>query len=187
MQRILGTPEFRRIMILSILCALGILLGRVAAGQISTEASDQLQAYLTAYAKLDVTADDGTTLLRAFAVYFRYCLCIFLLSFTSAGIYLIPLVFVCQGFCLAFAVAAFFNCLAASIWSILSLFALRTLIVLPATLYFGSVAMQCTATGENRISTGFWRRLGICLCALLLGAILEATVIPKLFSAVFQL
>lgn len=182
-----GSPEFRRVMTLSVLCALGILSGYFAAGRMSLQAVEQLQAYLTAYARLQTSTGNGATLLRAFAVYFRCCLCILLFSFASAGRYLIPLVFLFQGFRLAFAVTSFSCCLTASPLAIFSLFFLRAVIVLPATLYFGSAAMQSAVARESHFSSGFWRRFGICFGALLLGVILETTVVPHLFSSVFQL
>ncbi len=184
--RIGKSPEFRRVTILSALCAFGLLLGHLAAGRISSQAILQLKDYLSAYLKLQDLSVDGMTFLRTFAVYFRYILCIFLLSFTTVGIYLIPLSFVVQGFNLAFAVSSFFRCAAASPLVILSLFALRSLIVLPSTLYFGSAAMQTAIEKESRTSAGVWRRFCICMSALLLGAILEITIVPRLFVLAFQ-
>ena len=183
--RIWDSPEFRRVMTLSALCILGLFAGIFAAGHVSSQSTLQLQEYLSTYMHLENAVVGGTTFLRAFAVYFRYVICIFLFSFTALGLYLIPLAFAIQGFSLAFAVASFFRCVAVSPIAVLSLFALRCLIVLPSTLYFGSVAMQAAAGKESRIHFGFWRRFGICICILLLGTVAEATVVPRLFALAF--
>ena len=184
--RIGDSPEFRRVTTLSVLCALGLLLGHFTARHVSSESTLQLKEYLSAYMRLRAPAADGMIFLRAFAVYFRYVLCIFLLHFTAAGIYLIPLSFVVQGFSLAFAVTSFFRCVPASPLATLSLFALRAIIVLPTSLYFGSAAMQMAFEKESRTSAGIWRRFGICICALLLGVVLETTVVPRLFALALQ-
>lgn len=178
------SPEFRRVMILGAFCALGIFLGCFAFGGVSPETAQQLQAYLTAYGNLQNAASDGVTLLRAVAVYFRSLLWILLFRFSVAGLYLIPLVFLLQGFRLAFSAASFACCLTASPLALVVLFLLRTVVVLPVTLYFGSAAMG-TAAGGSNVGAAFWRRFGVCICILFLGAILETTLVPRLFISLF--
>ena len=180
------TPEFRRVATLSALCALGLFMGYFTAGHISSQSVLQLKEYLQAYVRMQNPSVDGITFLRAIVVYYRYILCIFLLSFTAMGLYLIPLVFAIQGFGLAFAVVSFSRCAMVGPLAVLALFALRCLIVLPITLYFGSTAMQVCAGKESRNACGFWRRLGVCICVLFIGTVLETAVVPHLFSFAFQ-
>ena len=180
----LERPEFRRIMVLSLFCTLGIIFGTITARHLTTQSASELRAYLTAYINLQDKSPDGTAMLRAFSVYFRGCLWLFLLSFCTIGIYIVLLSCAVQSFGLAFSVASFFCCFDDAIAMVLSLFALRAIVLLPTTLYFGSAAMLSAGCGKASRGISFWRCLGICVCILFLGVILELTVVPRIFTLV---
>ena len=177
---------FRRTIFLSVFFVTGMLLGCFVSRHISAEAADQLRVYLNTFVDLNHSETDGILFFRAAVVYFRYLLLLVLFSFSTVGIYFIPAVFAAFGFSLAFAMTIFSRCIDGGILVTLSLFSARCLFVLPMTLYFGCVAILSSGRGKEGRNAEFWRRLAICTGILLLGTVIEVTVVPKIFDLLFQ-
>ena len=182
-----GQPhmEFRRIILLSVFCLLGILLGCIAVRYVSAEAVTQLTSYLDSYIELRNKGTDFSSFLISIVVYFRYILLLFLFSFSPAGVYFIPVVCMIQGFGLSFATALFARCVGKRILPLLSLFGIRCIFILPAMLCCGSAAIVAASRGTENRGKVFWSRFGICTCTLFIGAVIESFLLPNIFSAVY--
>lgn len=178
-------PEFRRILLLSIFCALGILFGCLAVQYVSLRAVSQLTSYLEAYIKLQQSKPTFSTFFFAIAVYFRYVLLLFLFSFSPLGIYAIPLICGIQGFGLSFAITLFVRCTEERLLPVIALFTLRCVFVLPTMLYCGSAAILASGGGKESHGKKFWKRFGICVCILLFGVIVETFIVPRIFAAAY--
>ena len=182
-----GRPhiEFRRIVLLSIFCVLGILLGCIAVRYVSDTAVAQLTSYLDTYIKLRNTRADLSSFLISIVVYFRYILLLFLLSFSPVGIFFIPLVCMIQGFGLSFATTMFVRCVGKRFLTLVSLFGLRCIFILPAMLCCGSAAILSASRGKESRGKEFWSRFAVCAFALFIGAVLESFIVPSIFSAAY--
>ena len=112
---------------------------------------------------------------------------LFLLASCSFGAVAIPLVCAWQGFTLSFAVACFAGSLGQEgVLLSLAAFGLRSVVVLPCTLLVAQWAFDktlCRLRGESAAGTAAqrWRLIG-CFIVLILGAVLEMTVVPRLFT-----
>lgn len=177
--------EFRRIVLLSVFCVLGILFGCIAVRYVSTAAVSQLTSYLDTYIKLRNTGADLSSFFISIIVYFRYILLLFLFSFSPVGVYFIPLVCLIQGFGLSFATTMFVRCVGKRILTLFSLFGLRCIFILPAMLCCGSAAILSASHGKESRDKEFWSRFCICTFALLIGAVLESFIVPNIFSAAY--
>ena len=177
--------EFRRIVLLSVFCVLGILFGCIAVRYVSTTAVKQLTSYLDAYIKLRNTGVDLSLFFSSIVVYFRCILLLFLFSFSSVGVYFIPLVCLIQGFGLSFATTMFVRCVGKRILTLISLFGLRCILILPVMLGCGSAAILSASRGKESRGKEFWSRFGICTFVLLIGAVLESFIVPNIFSAAY--
>ena len=182
-----GRPhiEFRRIVLLSIFCVLGILLGCIAVRYVSDTAVAQLTSYLDTYIKLRNTRADLSSFLISIVVYFRYSLLLFLFSFSPVGIFFIPLICMIQGFGLSFATTMFVRCVGKRILTLISLFGLRCIFILPAMLCCGSAAILSASRGKESRGKEFWSHFGVCAFALFIGAVLESFIVPSIFSAAY--
>lgn len=181
-------PQIPRLLTLCVFFAAGIISGQIAQ---TAAASSELTEYLRRYAGW--LAQDGAasvSFLQAAAAYLREPLAVLLFGFCTFGAAVIPLVCAWQSFTLSFAVA----CFAASFGSgglLLSLAALgvRCVILLPCTLVLARWALDralCRLRGEAPPRTGPWWLLPGCFIFLTLGAVLETTAVPGLFSYVLS-
>ena len=164
--------------------AAGIVSGQVVQ---HTVTGGELADYLRAYAGM--VAENGATqasLPRVMAAYLREPVIIFLLGSCSFGAIAIPLVCAWQGFTLSFAVACFAGSLGQEgVLLSLAAFGLRSVVVLPCTLLVAQWAFDktlCRLRGGSAAGTAARRwKLAGCFIALFLGAVLEMTVVPRLF------
>lgn len=178
-------PRMRipRLLVLCAFFAVGILCGQLTQ---NAAPGDELADYLRTYAGM--VAQSGITqpsLPRVAAAYLREPLMLLLLSSCTFGAALIPLVCAWQGFTLSFAVACFAGSLGRD-GMLLSLaaFGLRCLVVLPCTLLIARWAFDKALCRLQGGTTDTKQRgiLLIALALLLLGALLEATLVPQLFT-----
>ena len=181
-----GGSEFRGVGLLCVFCAFGILLGCFSAKHISNASLIQLQSYLTAYAELQTPRKDIGAIFRTAVIYFRYSLLLLFFGFCSIGAYLVPVLCLWQGFTLAFTATVFAGCVERGILLAVTLLALRCIILFPTTLFCGFSAMQSALSGNGGHSGRFWRRFGISFCILLFGAVLELTIVPRIFFSVYS-
>lgn len=172
-----------RLMVLCAFFAVGIICGQLAQ---HAAAGGELTDYLRAYAGM--VAQNGITqpsLPRVAAAYLREPLIILLLGSCTFGAAAIPLVCAWQGFTLSFAVACFAGSMGRDgVLLSLAAFGLRCLVVLPCTLLIARWAFD-KALCRLRGGTADTKQRGsiiVALVLLLLGAVLEATLVPRLFT-----
>ena len=119
--------------------------------------------------------------LHQYAAYFRYPLAAALLGLTAAGLVLLPVLSVAQGFFLSFSVGCFARALGrGGVYLALAAFGPRCLFVLPCTLLLTVQGLSAAARRRDgqkvRLTEGaYWRRVGLCGLILLIGAALELT------------
>ncbi len=184
-----------QLIVLCALFAVGVLLGWRLYGNIAQQSSQQLQEYLTGYSEL--MADTGaapTSLLSALFLYFRYPLLIFIFGFSALGIVLIPLLCVAEGFFLSFAVTSFVVSMGREgVLLALAALGVRCLFTLPCILFLALQAMDAAQQIGKQGTVGhrknraiyepvYFLRFGACVLILLLGVVLEVTLVPKLFQ-----
>ncbi len=183
---------------LLVLCAFfsaGILLGWRFYGTIAQQSSQQLQEYLTGYSELMAhTQAAPASLVSALVLYFRYPLLIFIFGFSALGVVLIPLLCATEGFFLSFAVTSFAVSMGRDgVLLALAALGVRCLFTLPCVLFLAMEAMEAARQVGKRGSFGYRKnrsiyepvyflRFGACVLFLLLGVVLEVTLVPKLFQ-----
>lgn len=179
-------PRISRLLLLCAFFAVGIVGGQLVP---RTTVSGELAEYVRGLAHLTAQSDTVRASLLGVAVaYLREPAVLFLLSFCAFGTVLIPLVCAWQGFTLSFAVACLANGLGQDgFWLSLAAFGIRAAILLPCTLLIAQWAMDRALLRLHRQGGGdgaaLWRRrLVVCLMLLVLGIVLEAMVVPQLFS-----
>ena len=99
--------QLSRLLFLALFFFAGIVLGQVFSSRVPDATGDELARYLTDFLKLGEGDPAPRTVLSAAALYFRYPLAAFLLSFASIGVLLLPLVTGAFGFFLSFSVCCF--------------------------------------------------------------------------------
>ena len=184
-----ATPDTRFLL----LCGC-FLLGMAAAypvhRRIGAESLSQLSTYVQNYAQLaDGRVQQPVSLLSVAAAYLRYPLLAFLLGLSAAGVALLPLLCVAQGFFLSFSVC----CFAASLGQegvllALAALGLRCLFVLPCTLFLAGdgFSRACRALSPTRPKREAvrWRALLFCVFVLLTGTVVECAIVPKFFALI---
>ena len=198
--RLFRTPRFRgsshwKVLVLCVFFALGILLGRIVHSAAAASDDGQLREYLLAFTNLTAQPEDMTgAVLSVLITYFRYPLMVFLCGLMAAGVVLIPTLFAVQGFFLSFAVHSFASALGRSgVMLAAAAFGVRCLFALPCTLFLamhalsGSVQLlQIRADGRKKERNGQFStslmRLAACALILLIGVVVELSLVPKLLQ-----
>ena len=184
-----------QLLLLCLFVAVGAIIGYFVQRSVSTESSAELSEYLHQYA---VCSARGTytpvSILRVAAVYFRYPLLAFCLGFCTLGIYLLPVLCAAQGFFLSFSVCCFASAMGrAGVYLAFSAFGLRVLITLPCLMLLALQAFhnaralsggapQKAGNTKKNLRASYFSLFGICSIALLLGTILEITLLPHIFA-----
>ena len=181
--------------VLCVLFSVGALLGWRLYGNIAQQSSQQLQDYLTGYSELMACSQAApTSLLSALFLYFRYPILIFIFGFSALGVVLIPLLCVIEGFFLSFAVTSFVASMGRNgVLLAMAALGVRCLFTLPCILFLAIQAVRAArqlgkvgAFGyrKNRaiFEPAYFLRFGVCMLILLLGVVLEITLVPKLFQ-----
>ena len=172
-----------------LLLVLGAVLGFAVCRAVPQQDRQELSDYLHQYAQ--ATADGrgpSASALSVAAAYFRYPLAAALLGLTAAGLVLLPVLSVAQGFFLSFSVGCFARALGrGGVYLALAAFGPRCLFVLPCTLLLTVQGLSAAARRRDgqkvRLTEGaYWRRVGLCGLILLIGAALELTFGPRLLQ-----
>ena len=180
-----SAPQSLRLVMLCAFFAVGIVAGHAAQYMLMGSSNEEISSYLQGYAAvLTQGAADMPSVWRVLAVYLRGPALLFLLGFCTFGAIAIPLVCVFQGFTLAFAVSCFsFTLGEKGPLLALSAFGVRGMAVLPCMLFIAQWAYG-KASGHpecGSVPSGALRRsMLVCLVVLLLCALLEITVVPRL-------
>ena len=171
------------------LLVLGAVLGFAVCRAVPQQDRQELSDYLHQYAQ--ATADGrgpSASALSVAAAYFRYPLAAALLGLAAAGLVLLPVLSVAQGFFLSFSVGCFARALGrGGVYLALAAFGPRCLFVLPCTLLLTVQGLSAAARRRDgqkvRLTEGaYWRRVGLCGLILLIGAALELTFGPRLLQ-----
>lgn len=175
---------------------LGLLLGRLACGLVTEENIDQLRAYLLHYSEIAQNPTDAVaSFVSLFRTYYRYPVVIYLLGFTAAGVALIPVVCMAQGFFLSFSIQCFAKAFGRNgVTLALSAMGVRCLFTVPCTLFLAmcAAANALQRLGDNKGLRGqsgqknincVMRLLG-CFLLLLIGVIIELLLVPRLMCTV---
>ena len=178
--------------VLCICFVAGFLLGGLLYRGIGSDSNLVLSAYLREYAaQLESDSDVSLSFLQVCFVYLRYPVILYLLAFSTAGIYLIPALCFMQGISLSFALSCFSGELGRlGVQLAFFTFGIRCLFVLPCCLYLGSISAR-RFTGKrskHSIEKRGISRNGVilypalfCLSFLFVGILIEITFVPKLF------
>lgn len=141
------------LVLVCLLLVLGAVLGFAVCRAVPQQDRQELSDYLHQYAQ--ATADGrgpSASALSVAAAYFRYPLAAALLGLAAAGLVLLPVLSVAQGFFLSFSVGCFARAL-------------------------GRDGQKVRLT-----EGAYWRRVGLCGLILLIGAALELTFGPRLLQ-----
>ena len=177
------------LVLVCLLLVLGAVLGFAVCRAVPQQDRQELSDYLDQYAQ--ATADGrgpSASALSVAAAYFRYPLAAALLGLTAAGLVLLPVLSVAQGFFLSFSVGCFARALGrGGVYLALAAFGPRCLFVLPCTLLLTVQGLSAAARRRDgqkvRLTEGaYWRRVGLCGLILLIGAALELTFGPRLLQ-----
>lgn len=183
-----------RLLLLAAFFAIGILLGRSFAKNVSGETDAQIAAYIEAYLGMGTLHGDG--FLTVLFTYFRYPLVLFLLGFAPVGVLLLPLTVAAQGFFLSFALCCFSSALGREGMPIVfASFLLRCILPVTCGLYLASHALLSSwslaqlslgrAKGKRSSAVGGrerFLRFGVCTLLLLFGSFLECLFLPRFLA-----
>lgn len=180
-----GTSSRERLLVLFGCLLLGVLLGQWAHDAFCTGGQTQIQEYLMGYAR--VCADDHEPSWWTIAwVYVRYPLAAFLLGFTALGVFLLPVLVLAQGCLLSFSVACFAAAMArGGVLLALAALGVRCLVTLPCLLLLADRAWEKSRglpQGDEARDGVYILRFLLCLLLLLLGTVLERTIVPELVA-----
>ena len=160
------------LVLVCLLLVLGAVLGFAVCRAVPQQDRQELSDYLHQYAQ--ATADGRGPSASADGVHS-------LLGLTAAGLVLLPVLSVAQGFFLSFSVGCFARALGrGGVYLALAAFGPRCLFVLPCTLLLTVQGLSAAARRRDgqkvRLTEGaYWRRVGLCGLILLIGAALELT------------
>lgn len=177
------------LVLVCLLLVLGAVLGFAVCRAVPQQDRQELSDYLHQYAQATVDGrGPSASALSVAAAYFRYPLAAALLGLTAAGLVLLPVLSVAQGFFLSFSVGCFARALGrGGVYLALAAFGPRCLFVLPCTLLLTVQGLSAAARRRDgqkvRLTEGaYWRRVGLCGLILLIGAALELTFGPRLLQ-----
>lgn len=180
-------PHTLRLVTLCAFFAVGIIAGQCVGAAALQENGSELTEYVQGYiGAASVYPVEPVSVLRTFAAYFRVPLLLLLLGFCTFGAVVIPVVCTVQGFLLSFAVGCFASAFGRSGFLLtLAAFGVRSAVLLPCALLIGQWAFEraiCRLQGEKAAPTIGRQRVFLCFLLLLLGALLELTVVPRLIT-----
>ena len=189
-----ASKEFQMaLLVLCVFFIVGAGLGRLGHGYVTAANNEELARYICTYAELvSVSKNVAANIYSVALLYFRYSIFYFLLGFLAAGVLLIPFTCAVQGFFLSFSISCFASSLGKDgVLLALSAFGIRCLFTLPccfllATWSFLAAKNRSTLSAGGKKGTRlppeyFWRFV-ICVIVLLVGSVLELSVVPRLFS-----
>ncbi len=177
------------LVLVCLLLVLGAVLGFAVCRAVPQQDRQELSDYLHQYAQATAEGQGpSASALSVAAAYFRYPLAAALLGLAAAGLVLLPVLSVAQGFFLSFSIGCFARALGrGGVYLALAAFGPRCLFVLPCTLLLTVQGLSAAARRRDgqkvRLTEGaYWRRVGLCGLVLLIGAALELTFGPRLLQ-----
>lgn len=177
------------LVLVCLLLVLGAVLGFAVCRAVPQQDRQELSDYLHQYAQATAEGQGpSASALSVAAAYFRYPLAATLLGLAAAGLVLLPVLSVAQGFFLSFSIGCFARALGrGGVYLALAAFGPRCLFVLPCTLLLTVQGLSAAARRRDgqkvRLTEGaYWRRVGLCGLVLLIGAALELTFGPRLLQ-----
>ncbi len=183
--------QLSRLLFLALFFFVGVILGQVFSGRIPDATGDELARYLTDFLKVGEGEPTPRTVLSAAALYFRYPLAAFLLSFASIGVLLLPLITGAFGFFLSFSVCCFTAAFGSDgVLLALAVFGLRCAVTLPCYFLLAvpawerSVTLACLSLGGGRRTApvlcgqAWCTRFAVISGALLAGMCADLTLAP---------
>ena len=194
-----GSKEFQiSLLLLCVFFVVGAGLGRLGHSYVTASNNAELSQYICGYAELvSGSKNAAANIYSVLLLYFRYPLVYFLLGFTSVGIAAIPFLSAVQGFFLSFSISCFASSLGKSgVLLAFSAFGIRSLVTLPCCFLLAAwsflaaknrgmpSALPAVKGGKRSARFPpeyFWRFL-ICVVVLLVGCVLELSVVPRLFA-----
>ena len=184
-----------QLILLGFFVAIGAVIGYMVQNTVSADSHTELGEYLRQYADYCVNeTQEPVSFLRILLVYFRYPVCAFCLGFCTIGMYLLPILCMAQGFFLSFSVCCFTSALGRTgVYLAFAAFGLRVMITLPCLLLLAIQAFNRSKRLQNMTHKKKEKSVvqkgtaglilpGICAATLLLGAILDMTLLPHLFQ-----
>ena len=139
--------------------------------------------------------DVAASVFSVLGVYMRYPAAVFCFGLSAAGILLVPLAILLQGFGVAFSLACFVMALGSNgLLLALIAFGLRAMLVLPVTLFLSMDSLRSSlrilqngkkvSGTKHHLDNGSYARLFLCLLLLLIGSAAELLIIPGLLKLV---
>lgn len=175
-----SAPQGLRMLFLCGFFLLGAVIGHIAARFFGSDL--QLSEALFDRSSWDATPP-VPSVWQVFVAYFRFPLLALLLGYCTFSFSAVPLLIVLQGFSLSFATSALTLSLGPSgIPLVLASFGLRSLITIICTLILALRSLE-RGSKQGGGSHHNYSVLCICLFLLILGIVLEITVMPSLFSS----
>ena len=153
-----------------------------------------LREYIMQYAAACAQREDvAASVVSVLGVYMRYPAAVFCFGLTTAGVLLVPLAILLQGFGVAFSLACFVMALGrGGLLLALIAFGLRAMLVLPVTLLLSMDSLQSslrmlqngkkTSGTKHRPDNRCYVRLLLCLLLLLIGSAAELLILPGLLK-----
>ena len=134
-------------------------------------------------------------MLYTFFCYFRSAVSLFLMGLAACGVWLVPVYMLGNGFVLAYCVRCFSVSLGKSgVLLAFAAFGIRCLFVLPCCFFLASRSWASSGRMQRAVSireeksanrSGAFPLL-ICLVVLLIGCVVEISLVPRLFSLILQ-
>lgn len=187
-------PRSLRLMTLCAFFAAGIAAGQVAAALVLRDGGGaELTEYLQRFsALLAQGAQDAPSVLRVLAAYIQVPLLVLLLGYCSFGAAAIPLVCAVHGFALAFSTACFLGAFGRQgLLLALAAMGIRAAVTVICALVLGQWAFSralCRLRGKkpDGETAAEHRQLLLCVPLLLLAALFELTVVPRLIQMALE-
>lgn len=176
-----------RLLLLASFFVAGVIAGQVLSARVSAEVCGELRRYLVDFLRVEENRT-LSALLAAAVVYVRYPLAAVLLSYTAAGIVLLPCAAAVMGALLSFSVCCFVLCFGGEgVLLALAVLGLRCLVTLPcffmlaADGWSASAALAGLSFGRGRRAAGkiSWPRLSGVTAVLAAGMCVEWIVLPR--------
>ena len=173
-----------RLLLFGICIGVGSVIGSLSGRFVSSDAREQLSAYLQAYVTCISDKAAAGSFFSVLASYLRYPLLAFAIGFLGGGIWLLPILCMAGGFSLAFSAQCFsLGFGRRGVLIALSLLGIRSIFVLPCTLYLAGMAWR---SGRMRqpYDANDCVSFGLCFGILLIGTLLDLAIVPKLLRRV---
>lgn len=175
--------------------ALGALGGVALAGWLSERGSLALQTWMSGYALTFSTAGGlRVSFWEALWDAARWPVFLWLLGYTSLGLWMVPVALGLRGFLLSFCVAGLAGSVRGGLTLAFLLFGLGNMVTLPVCFFLAVQSWEQASALRGRLfarpggrSGGYWRKSLLALGAVILGALVEFWLLPPLLEGLAPL